>query len=52
MTICLPGFKDPETNAVTLRMLGPVGVPTDNPVVTLTLAVEYVLWDEAVERLR
>lgn len=45
-------FRDPKTDKITLRIVGPVGMPAENPLVTMTVTMDYVLEQDAVERLR
>jgi hypothetical protein len=44
-------FRDPKTDKITLRIVGPVGLPAENPMVTLSVTMDYALEDDAVERL-
>ena len=45
-------FRDPETDELILRLVGPVCLPnTENPVVTLSLQMDVKLDQEATQRL-
>jgi hypothetical protein len=45
-------FRDSRTNAITLRMVGPLCLPSpENPIISLTTTMEFALNEEAVQRL-
>jgi hypothetical protein len=45
-------FRDGKTNEITLRMIGPLCLPSpENPIISLTTTMEFALNDEAVQRL-
>ncbi len=45
-------FRDSKTNEITLRMVGPLCLPSpENPIISLTTTMEFALNDEAVQRL-
>lgn len=45
-------FRDPETDELTLRLIGPMCLPSsENPVVTLSVQMDVKLNQEAIQRL-
>ena len=45
-------FRDPETDALILRLVGPVCLPSsENPVVSFSLQMDVKLDQEAIQRL-
>lgn len=45
-------FRNPKTDKVTLRLVGPVCLPNlENPIVTLSVQMDVNLDQEAVQRL-
>jgi len=45
-------FRDPKTDELTLRLVGPVCLPNiENPVVTLSVQMDVKLDQEAIQRL-
>jgi hypothetical protein len=45
-------FRDPKTDKVTLRLVGPLCLPsTDNPIVTISVQMDVNLDQEATQRL-
>ncbi|RZU41107.1 hypothetical protein BDD14_2603 [Edaphobacter modestus] len=45
-------FRDPKTDAVTLRLVGPMCFPsTENSIVTLSVSLNVKLDDEGIQRL-
>jgi hypothetical protein len=45
-------FRDPKTDEIMLRMVGPLCLPSpENAIVSLTITMEFALDTEAVQRL-
>jgi hypothetical protein len=45
-------FRDPKTDKVTLRLVGPMRLPsTDSPIVTISVQMDVHLDQEAIQRL-
>ena len=45
-------FRDPQTDEITLRLVGPWCFPnTENPIVTLTMTMDVKLDAEGIQRL-
>jgi hypothetical protein len=45
-------FRDPQTDQITLRLVGPWCFPSpENPIVSLTMTMDIELNEEAIQRL-
>lgn len=45
-------FRDPKTDVVTLRLVGPMCIPsTENPIITLSVSMNVKLEEEGIQRL-